>query len=810
MGWIVSRRFALISLWLLLVILMIAPASHAEGLLEPRDLKAFDESVELPIQSDEAMFDLFDVHRPGVGRPMEEAIEARDVVRLKVVWRDHLKRRQTPRAVIGRDEHIQLANSIGEDGAARLFEMRDRILAGRYNLGGREEKLKPWDGTANSAFDWHDARIHPQSRQILNHLHEWVAVGRAHRSVVAADGAMPSGAIIGCWFDAQVKSWADANPMVEKQWLFERDDIRQPLKRFALAPGWHHYRSLCVGIRVSNLVEAMDLFVVSEGVSDEAIWTLTRLLIEHGRYLEMLLRVEGYRAGNWPIIEATGLLQLAIMLPEVKESRGWLATADRYLKEAVDRDVLEDGWQMERTPMYHGWVVSRLTAMYALAEMNGVALSLDRGRLERMFEVYVGMATPDGWMPGIGDARAGRVRSHATMGAVFTGRADLRWLGSPTLDETQLRTFGLGAIERYAELQGVMPNRREHRFEHAGYHVMRSGWDHRRDVWAMLDGATYAGGHSHADAGQVLLWAGSVSGGRFLLTDAGMCDYSLKQSVELRGQAFHNVVDVGGAMSARAEPQLFNITRRKNNGDEETDGAKEGDGPTDAAVGGVRIRHALGPGRVATHRRVVVLVPPGVGGDKCDVRMFVVDVIDGPREVELTRRFGLSPGQALLDAGSLTTRWPSGANLDLRFSDSIEHAELLTQSIPRDAHAFADRSMLELRSRLGESFSESEVPRDDANEAHVGAGRSDVRWTVMGVVEAPETRGRFTVEQRGFAPDDPMGLVQLSIRSTGEDRSELLRLTVRGDSKGLEVTMISNDPSQKVAGVIRTDRWSVR
>lgn len=800
MGCIVIRRFAsiMLSFMLLFVHVMSARASDAEAAFEPRDRAAFDAYVELPIESDEAMLDLFNASGSEIAKPMRDAIERRDAARLKSAWRDHLKRRISPRAVIGRHEHETLATLIGEDATAKLIERRDEILAGRYRLGGREEKLTASNGPAGEAFDWHDVTIHPQSRQILNHLHEWVAVGRAYRSVAALDGSATSRTHVERWFDAQVSSWALANPMVEKHWLFVRDDIRQPLKRYALAPNWHHYRSLCVGIRVSNLVEALDLFVDAEDVSDQTIWTLTRLLIEHGRYLDMLLRVEGYRAGNWPIIEATGLLQLAIMLPEVEESARWLTTADQYLREAIDRDVLEDGWQMERTPMYHGWVLSRLAAVWVLAEMNDVELSWDRARLEQMFDVYVGMATPDGWVPGIGDARAGRVRSHAAMGAVFTGRADLRWLGSSTLDEANLRMFGLGAMNRYAELRGVMPRQREHRFEHAGYHVMRSGWDERRDVWAMLDGAAYAGGHSHADAGQVLLWAGSDAGGRFLLTDAGMCDYSLKQSTRLRGPEFHNVVDVGGALSANAKPRLLDIERL------------EGDPESGAIVSGVLIRHELDSKRVATHRRVAVLVPPGVGGADSDVRMIVVDVIDGPRGVELTRRFGLSPGEAWLESGSLLTGWKSGVNLDLRFSDAIEHAEILTQSIPRDAHLFSDRTMLSLRSWLGPVDAESAARAEAMNDTTAGATASVVRWTVMGVVDAPQSRGRFSIVHVDAAADGMSFLLQLVIRSTEKGDSELMRLTVRETELGLEVGMRSFDASRVNAGATRTDRWLLR
>jgi hypothetical protein len=326
--------------------------------------------------------------------------------------------------------------------------------------------------------------------------------------------------------------------------------------------------------------------------------------------------------------------------------------------------------------MYHGWVLAQYTQTLLLARRNGIEPTWDMTRFERMYDVYVGMAAPDGTMQGIGDARTGNVRTPTATGAMLFDRSDLRFLGPDALEERHLWLFGPDAIERYDAIEPRTPAIGSVLFDRANYAVMRTGWDRDRDLWAMLDVSPWAGGHSHADALQVLLHAGT----RPLLIDPGVCDYSDPRSVTLRTSAYHNIVEIGATeLSARAAPTLL---------------AFETSPIADFSAG--ELRHESG-----VHRRLVLFVHPDPShpGPAWQAFAYVVilDMIDTPEPRDVRRRFGLPPGDLAHDADSVRTAFEEGVNLSLQFSHG-ETTSITTQQVPTGPLSFADRPMVERRS----------------------------------------------------------------------------------------------------------------
>jgi hypothetical protein len=650
------------------VLVLLLIATFAAGQIYPRHPDIYDAEPEPAIADERAFFALLDRNHPQL-RDTLAAAEAHDWVQAKQAWREHLRSRASPRWLYARDQRDAMLGSL-----QKRFNAHDKLSAEarqaldrRLTLGGREVVLPagqmPWLGALPDG-----STLHPQSRQILNHLHHWLALGRAIWADKNAEAARD--------LASQIVSWRELNPMVAKAWLVSKDRPDNPLKFHLFAPDWHHHRSLCVGIRAPNLAELLELVIDSPDVPDEAIYQLTRIMAEHARYLTLLTRVEGFRGGNWQMIETTGLVQLAIMLPEFTESKKWLDTGMDMLAQNMHRDIRDDGWQSELTPMYHGWVLAQYTQTLLLARRNGIEPTWDMQRFERMYDVYVGMAAPDGTMPGIGDARTGNVRTAAATGALLFNRPDLRFLGPERLEERHHWLFGPAAVNRYSAIVPRPPTAGSVLFRDAKYAVLRSGWNRDRDLWALLDISRYAGGHSHADALQVLLHAGT----RSLLIDPGVCDYSDPRSVALRTSAYHNVVLLGhDEISARAEPTLL---------------AFETSPVVDLAAG--ELLHESG-----VHRRVVLVVRPDPTSDSPTWHAFgyvvILDLIDTAEHCDVRRRFGFPGVELEQSSHSVRTQFEQGINLDLQFSANEESAVSM-QQIPTGPLSFVDRPMVERRS----------------------------------------------------------------------------------------------------------------
>lgn len=684
------------------VLALLLIASFATAQVYPRHQDIYDTEPEPSIDDERAFFALLDADNPQL-RATREAAETLDWTRAKKAWREHLRSRASPRWLYAREQRDAMVESLQTHFNARdkLTHDSSRALQRQLTLGGREVTLPqgemPWIGALPDG-----STLHPQSRQILNHLHHWLPLGRA---IWADDNAAAAKEL-----SSQIISWRRANPMVAKAWLFSKDRPDNPLKFHLFAPDWRHYRSLCVGIRAPNLAELLELIIDSPDVPDEAIYQLTRIMAEHARYLTLLARVEGFRGGNWQMIEATGLVQLAIMLPEFAESKRWLDTGMDMLAQNMQLDIRDDGWQSELTPMYHGWVLAQYTQTLLLVRRNGIEPLWDMQRFERMYDIYTGMAGPDGTMPGIGDARTGNVRTPAATGALLFRRADLRHLGSDRLEERHLWLFGPEVVEQYNAIEPRTPEIGSVSFGRANYAVMRTGWNRNRDLWAMLDVAPYAGGHSHADALQVLLHAGT----RPLLVDPGVCDYSDPRSVSLRTSAYHNIVVLGpDELSARASPTLL---------------AFETSPVADLSAG--ELVHDSG-----VHRRVVLLFHPDPTSDASAWLAFgyavILDLIDTAEPAQVRRRFGFPGVKLERGAHHVRTRFEQGTNLDLQFS-AHEESAVSTQQIPTGPSSFVDRPMLE-RSSEGTGrrvLWAVATPFDDPSRLPVVDAEAGAPWTM--------------------------------------------------------------------------------
>jgi len=205
------------------------------------------------------------------------------------------------------------------------------------------------------------------------------------------------------------------------------------------------------------------------------------------RWLYELQR-RGYRDGNWQIMGSYGLVDVAVRLPEFRESPRWLEVGVKRLVEHVERDFYEDGCHSERAPTSYMSIAYRDPRnLMALLRAAGVESELVQGfgkRLEKMLEWWMLAANPLGGLPALNDG-GGRGLPAADLreGAALYDRADFLYVAD-------LVASGATTTE------GKPPAVTSVHLEPSGAAVLRSGWQ-PDDNYLFLNYGTHGGGHTH-------------------------------------------------------------------------------------------------------------------------------------------------------------------------------------------------------------------------------------------------------------------------------------------------------------------------
>ena len=282
----------------------------------------------------------------------------------------------------------------------------------------------------------------------------------------------------------------------------------------------HCWRTIEAGIRMSGWSHQIAAFAKSPQVTDEFLTRYFISIWEHGWRLR-----NNSTNGNWLLMELHGLLRITLLYPFLNDAPEWKAYALRRLQEEFSRQVYPDGFQYELATGYHGVVISNYLGVFELYELLGMEKpEFIRKGLEKMFEVYVRLATPNGGTPCLNDGGSMDVaRWCRKAAALYPDRADFRW-------------FATGGKE------GAHPDYLSCVFPWAGAVVFRSSWA-KDAVWGYMDGSPFGRGHQHEDKLNFVMRAY----GKQLLTEGGnyMYDSSECRKYVLSTRA-HNTIRVEG------------------------------------------------------------------------------------------------------------------------------------------------------------------------------------------------------------------------------------------------------------------------
>ncbi len=366
------------------------------------------------------------------------------------------------------------------------------------------------------------------------------------------------------------------------------------------------WRSIEAGIRGHRWTAHFQYFIDSPAFTPEVLVAFLNSCYDHSAFL----MTKYSKGSNWALMEAEGMAHIALTFPEFKEAKAWSDEAILRLNKEITNQVYADGHQRELAFGYHMGCIGWFMRTYELAQLNGLSNAFPASytqRIEKMCEVPLKLAFPDGSTPQFGDSWSGAPgQYYGQLGewAELFDRPDFRYIA------TEGR-------------EGTRPDSTAFALPISGLYSMRSSWD-KDAISLVLKCGPDGGGHCQPDNGTFELYAG----GRHLMPDAGSYIYSgdPENRAWFRQTKVHQTLTLNGANSAYA-PKLI----RWEPGDKQ-----------DVLV----VENQSYPN--LRHRRTVQFV---------DKKYFViVDEAEGTATGEVDIHFQLAPGEAMLDSLGYTAR----------------------------------------------------------------------------------------------------------------------------------------------------------
>lgn len=300
--------------------------------------------------------------------------------------------------------------------------------------------------------------------------------------------------------------------------LIERWIVENPLGQ---GTGWEPYP---ISVRVVNWIK----------------WGLAGNALEHAgldslatqvRWLGQ--RLEYHLLGNHLFVNAKALIFAGLFF-EGEEANGWLNTGLEILDRELHEQVLADGGQFERSPMYHALALEDLLDLINIAKVYSEPMPSEplvdwRETAGRMLRWLGAMCHPDGEIALFNDAAFGVAPTLAELGA-YASR-----LGFTTMPPSSPLVF----------------------FKDSGYVRLEAG-----PAVAFLDaapiGPDYLPGHAHADT---LTFELSLFGQR-MFVNSGTDRYGNgAERLRQRSTVAHNTIAVNGQNSSEVWDG-FRVARR--------------------------------------------------------------------------------------------------------------------------------------------------------------------------------------------------------------------------------------------------------
>ena len=238
------------------------------------------------------------------------------------------------------------------------------------------------------------------------------------------------------------------------------------------------------------------------------------------------LRKNISKSTNWRVSQLDAICFLGLVLPGAKRH---LAFALDGINEVFHYQVEPDGSHCEHTGDYHAWMTDVFTSYALLGKARPeLGISIDSGRLVRMWDYALHQYAPDGRTLGLNDD--GRWYEMAKPADVTALRAKR---------ESVIAGLGLNPGDFPLSPTGVYPD--------AGQFFFRKSWA-KDSPMVVYDATNFGGWHCHTGRGGIQYFDGK----RMLLTDPGSLNYDGRDPFTSAGKQtlLHNTVTVDDMVQA--------------------------------------------------------------------------------------------------------------------------------------------------------------------------------------------------------------------------------------------------------------------
>ncbi|MFC7618991.1 heparinase II/III family protein [Microlunatus sp. GCM10028923] len=245
----------------------------------------------------------------------------------------------------------------GGDEASKIIAAADRLLDGGLDVTGADQGR-------SQRYGWH------YLGWLAEGIQAWLLTGDQQRLRAV---------------DRHLVRWAETRDSVTGEW-----------------PGldviWY---SLGTWARCRNLLPALEVLTPAP-LSDRAWRELVAALIGGARWAYD--EHDRFRHGNWQLVSATQLIQLAAVLPDLTEAPDWDRRGRERLLEHLELDVYPDGGHYERSPGYHVMCLDAVQLAAMIDRRYGDGTILRHPRVRAMHDWLVTLTGSGGWVPHLQDS----------------------------------------------------------------------------------------------------------------------------------------------------------------------------------------------------------------------------------------------------------------------------------------------------------------------------------------------------------------------------------------------------------------------
>lgn len=206
------------------------------------------------------------------------------------------------------------------------------------------------------------------------------------------------------WLAEGIQAWLLTGDQ-QRLRAVDRHLVRWAATRDAVVGEWPGldviWYSLGTWARCRNLLPALEVLTPA-ALSDQAWRDLVATLVGGARWAYD--EHDRFRHGNWQLVSATQLIQLAAVLPDLTEAADWDRRGRERLLEHLELDVYPDGGHYERSPGYHVMCLDAVQLAAMIDRRYGDGSILRHPRVGAMHDWLVTLTGSGGWVPHLQDS----------------------------------------------------------------------------------------------------------------------------------------------------------------------------------------------------------------------------------------------------------------------------------------------------------------------------------------------------------------------------------------------------------------------